>query len=324
MGSSFETVTQLGQERGEVQAPTREQLSDVFQGVDIYEHKKPSVFAQACKDICRLGYDHSGEVASGAVLTCLGQALGFETNDREGPKPIAAEALKALAVLTSHPGVRELLRSIRSPLDGSLSLLRAGALDTDIEEIALTVLGNLAASRIHAEMLSQCKGLAEVIASAISPVKAEIVQNRALTLATNLALSAPSFSLAFADAGGVRAAAALVAASPRHVQPATQARAAALLAALARLPALAAALADAVSDAPELAIVVRDALAEAADDRAGAAAPASDGDPDGEDTSSVATEEQEAGIDEEASGATAAPAPAASVESSGAAVSAGA
>lgn len=87
----------------------------------------------------------------------------------------------------------------------------------------------------------------------------------ALALATNLFLSAPGFGLAFADAGGVRAAAALAAApAPRAIAPAPQARAAALLAVLARLPALAAELAAAAEDAPALATVASDALAAAA------------------------------------------------------------
>jgi len=94
-------------------------------------------------------------------------------------------------------------------------------------------------------------------------------RRRSLTLVTNLALSAPGFSLAFADAGGVRAAAVLAAApSPRHVQPAPQARAAVLLAVLARLPALAAQVALAADDAPELAAAAAAALAAAAGDSA--------------------------------------------------------
>lgn len=106
---------------------------------------------------------------------------------------------------------------------------------------------------------------------------------RAIALATNLTYSAPGFGIAFADAGGVRAAAALVAASPRQVQAAPQARAVALLAALARLPALAAALADAAADAPELSTLVRDALAAAAAD---AYTPSAAADTAAEDTTS--------------------------------------
>lgn len=97
-------------------------------------------------------------------------------------------------------------------------------------------------------------------------------------MATNLALSAPAFSLAFADAGGIRAAAVLAAApSSRLVQPAPQARAAVLLAVLARLPALAAELALAADDAPELAAAAAAAVTAAAGDSAsGDADPAAD------------------------------------------------
>lgn len=92
MESTHETVTQLGRERGEVQAPTREQLTDVFQGVDIVEHKKPSVFIQSCKEVCRLSYDHSSEVATMVVLTCMVRSLSYETNDSRGTQGTLAHA----------------------------------------------------------------------------------------------------------------------------------------------------------------------------------------------------------------------------------------
>lgn len=84
---THETITQLGQERGEVQAPTREQLSDISHGVDITDHRKPSVFIQACKDICRIGYDHSSELGHPGLLSSLIRALGYEAGKGEGKSP---------------------------------------------------------------------------------------------------------------------------------------------------------------------------------------------------------------------------------------------
>lgn len=87
MEETFESVTQLGQERGEVQAPTRDQVVEIVQGVDISDHKRPSVFIQACKDICKIGYDHASELASDSVLSCLIRALEYETCDSGGTAP---------------------------------------------------------------------------------------------------------------------------------------------------------------------------------------------------------------------------------------------
>lgn len=87
MEDKYESVTQLGQDRGEVQAPTREQLAEIFQGVDIYDHKKPSVFIQSCKDICKIGLDHASELSSVSVLSCLIRALEYETCESGGTTP---------------------------------------------------------------------------------------------------------------------------------------------------------------------------------------------------------------------------------------------
>lgn len=88
MEETHESVTQLGQDRGEVPAPTREQLAEIVQGVDIYDHKKPSIFIQSCKDISKVGLDHASEFSNVSVLSCLTRALEYETCENGGAAPL--------------------------------------------------------------------------------------------------------------------------------------------------------------------------------------------------------------------------------------------
>lgn len=97
------------------------------------------------------------------------------------PRPIATEALKALAVLTSHPIVREVLKSVPSPFARFMALLHGRANHQDIHESAVTVLGNLSACRAHAEAIANLKGLAELSVSFMSPTASPSMQSRYAT-----------------------------------------------------------------------------------------------------------------------------------------------
>lgn len=94
------------------------------------------------------------------------------------PGPVTSEALKALAVLTSHPVIREGLKLTRFPFADVVALLRAPVDPIDIQESAVTVLGNLAASRATAAAISKVTGLAELLVSLIDPTVAPSMQRR--------------------------------------------------------------------------------------------------------------------------------------------------
>lgn len=102
----------------------------------------------------------------------------MRTHDFAGHRPIASEALKALAVLTCHPILREVLKSVPSPLSGFMALLRSRANHEDIHESAVTVLGNLSACRAHADAIINLKGLAELSVSFMSPTASPSMQSR--------------------------------------------------------------------------------------------------------------------------------------------------
>lgn len=93
-------------------------------------------------------------------------------------RPIASEALKALAVLTSHPGVREVLLTVPSPFSGVMALLCRKADPVDIHESAVTILGNLSACRAHAEAITRLKGLPETAVSFMAPTASPVLQSR--------------------------------------------------------------------------------------------------------------------------------------------------
>ena len=91
---------------------------------------------------------------------------------------MTSEALKALAVLTSHPAVRESLRSMQPALGAAITRWLPIAEPNDIQESALTVLANLATSRPHAETIVKCKGLTDSMVSSMSPTRPANVQSR--------------------------------------------------------------------------------------------------------------------------------------------------
>jgi hypothetical protein len=80
-GEVFETVTELGEERVAVPAPPADVLSELPGGLNITDHNKPSVFIEACNEVCRLGFDHSGLVGTDAVLRHLFAALRYQADD---------------------------------------------------------------------------------------------------------------------------------------------------------------------------------------------------------------------------------------------------
>ena len=93
-------------------------------------------------------------------------------------RPIASEALKALAVLTSHPGVREVLLTVPSPFAGVMALLCSTADPVDIHQSAVTILGNLSACRAHAKAITRLKGLPESAISFMAPTASPDLQSR--------------------------------------------------------------------------------------------------------------------------------------------------
>lgn len=74
----FENTTELGEDRVPAPAPTQEFLRDLRSHLFIREHQKPSVFTEACNDLCRFGYDHPDIVGTTGVLESLFSALKYK------------------------------------------------------------------------------------------------------------------------------------------------------------------------------------------------------------------------------------------------------
>jgi hypothetical protein len=74
----FENTTELGEDRVPASAPSHEFLADLGNHLNIGEHQKPSVFTEACNDLCRFGYDHPDVVGTTSVLQSLLSALSYK------------------------------------------------------------------------------------------------------------------------------------------------------------------------------------------------------------------------------------------------------
>lgn len=56
----------------------QEFLTELADHIDVNEHHKPSVFTQACNDLCRFGFDHPDVFGTAKVLDCLFRALKYK------------------------------------------------------------------------------------------------------------------------------------------------------------------------------------------------------------------------------------------------------
>ena len=74
----YENTTELGEDRVPAPAPSVEFLADLGNHLSISQHSTPSIFTEACGDLCRFGYDHPDVVGTASVLESLFLALKYK------------------------------------------------------------------------------------------------------------------------------------------------------------------------------------------------------------------------------------------------------